>query len=448
MQYPVNRLVVVDAYRGIVMALLLPDLNGGFSVYALSAQLGATPIGSVLKRELAHAPWTGCTLWDLINPSFFFLIGIAMPLSLTARLQRGDSRAQIFVHVLLRAAILFVLAMMLRIPVRTRFDELAPLALLMAGLPLAASLTRRFGIESPHTHRQVELAWVLSLLSAALVWLYINGDTIGNYNFGQVFSQIALASVFAFALVGRPRTVQVGVALSILAGYWLLFALYPLPAPDFDRTLVGVYPGDEIFGGFFAHWNKNTNVAQAFDVWFLNLLPRSEAFVFDRHGVQTLNFIPSIVTMICGVMAGELMRSGKPKLQIRNTLLAAGTITLLAGLLAGITVCPIVKSIWTPSWTLFSGGICMLILAALYQLCEVREIRSWTAPFVIFGTNAILLYTLAEYHRWHLALLPQKLTGVDFFSGAYGPVLQALTVGALLWLIAFALRRAGIFFKI
>jgi predicted acyltransferase len=147
-------------------------------------------------------------------------------------------------------------------------------------------------------------------------------------------------------------------------------------------------------------------------------------------------------------MAGELMRSGQPKRQIRNTLLAAGTVSLLAGLLAGATVCPIVKSIWTPSWVLFSGGICLLILTALYQLCEVREIRAWATPFVIVGSNAILLYTLAAYHRWRFALLPQKLTGVDFYTGDYGPVYEALVVGALLWLVAFALRRAGIFFKI
>lgn len=448
MQSPANRLVVVDAYRGIVMALLLPDIEGGFSVYQLSEPLRSSPMGAFFSKEFAHAPWTGCTLWDLIMPSFLFLVGIAMPLSLTSRLQRGDSRGQIFTHVVLRAAILFVLALMLRVPAATPFHELAPLALLLAGLPLSESLARRFGIESPHTRRQVELGWGFSLLIAAIVWLYINWDTIGNYHFGHVFSQIALASVFAFALVGQPRKVQIAACAAILVAYWLLFALYPLPAPGFDRALVGVHPGDEVFGGFFAHWNKNTNAGAAFDVWLLNRLPRPEAFVFDRNGVQTLNFIPSIVTIVFGVMAGELLRSGKPKTQVRNTLLAVGAMGILGGLLLGITICPIVKSVWTPSWTLFSGGICALILAALYELCEVRGIRWWAGFFVIFGSNAILLYTLAAYHRWHLALLPQKLTGIDFYSGAYGPVWQALVVGLLLWLIAFVLRRAGIFFKI
>ena len=63
--------------------------------------------------------------------------------------------------------------------------------------------------------------------------------------------------------------------------------------------------------GFFAHWNKNTNVAAAFDRWFLNLFPRAsnDPFLFNPGGYATLNFIPSIATMIFGVLAGELLRS-------------------------------------------------------------------------------------------------------------------------------------------
>ena len=65
--------------------------------------------------------------------------------------------------------------------------------------------------------------------------------------------------------------------------------------------------------GFFAHWNKNANVAAAFDRWFLNLFPHpaDHPFVFNEGGYATLNFIPSIATMIFGVLAGELLRSSR-----------------------------------------------------------------------------------------------------------------------------------------
>ena len=63
--------------------------------------------------------------------------------------------------------------------------------------------------------------------------------------------------------------------------------------------------------GFFAHWNKNANVAAAFDRWFLNLFPHpaDHPFVFNEGGYATLNFVPSIATMLFGVLAGELLRS-------------------------------------------------------------------------------------------------------------------------------------------
>ena len=67
--------------------------------------------------------------------------------------------------------------------------------------------------------------------------------------------------------------------------------------------------------GAFAHWNKNANVAADFDRWLLNLFPgpSNEAFRFNPGGYATLNFIPSIATMIFGVLAGELllMKSGR-----------------------------------------------------------------------------------------------------------------------------------------
>ena len=104
--------------------------------------------------------------------------------------------------------------------------------------------------------------------------------------------------------------VQAIAAVVILVGYWLAFALYPLPAENFDYAAVGV-PADWPYhlNGFAAHWDKNVHAAAAFDHWFLNLFPRPEPFVFDKEGYSTFNFIPSLATMIFGLMAGELLRS-------------------------------------------------------------------------------------------------------------------------------------------
>ena len=81
----------------------------------------------------------------------------------------------------------------------------------------------------------------------------------------------------------------------------------PLPGSGFNWQSVGV-PADwpHFFSGFAAHWNKNANLGKAFDVWFLNLFPRAQPFVFNDGGYLTLSFIPTLGTMILGLIAGQL----------------------------------------------------------------------------------------------------------------------------------------------
>jgi predicted acyltransferase len=146
-------------------------------------------------------------------------------------------------------------------------------------------------------------------------------------------------------------------------------------------------------------------------------------------------------------MAGELLLSGRAKTRIGNTLLLAGAGVLVAGLIAGQWFCPIVKSIWTPSWVLFSSGITILVLGALYLVCDVRGWRAWAFPFVVLGTNSILLYTLA-YYKWRFVSIPGKLSGVDMFAGIYAPVLESVVLVAMLWTISYVLHRARIFVKL
>ena len=64
------------------------------------------------------------------------------------------------------------------------------------------------------------------------------------------------------------------------------------------------------YTGFAAHWNKNTNLGLAFDQWFMNLFPRQKAFVANGGGYLTLSFIPTLGTMILGLIAGRWLRGG------------------------------------------------------------------------------------------------------------------------------------------
>ena len=128
-------------------------------------------------------------------------------------------------------------------------------------------------------------------------------------------------------------SVQLAAAIAILVADWLLFALYPLPGPGYPHGLYGANEPSLLMRGLFAHWNKNANVAADFDRWFLNLFPRpsDQPFRYNPGGYATLNFIPSIATMIFGVLAGELLMSRPGKISKPRILLFAGVVLWMLG---------------------------------------------------------------------------------------------------------------------
>jgi predicted acyltransferase len=247
----------------------------------------------------------------------------------------------------------------------------------------------------------------------------------------------------------RDQFVALGL---ILAGYWVAFALYPAP-PDFDYTKVGVPAGwPHLMSGFEAHWNKNSNLAWAFDTWFLNLFPRPKPFEFNGGGYATLSFIPTLGTMILGLIAGETLRSSRAPWAKVRWLAIAGVAGLLSGLLLGwLGICPVVKRIWTPSWTLFSGGWCLLILAGLYVVTDIKGWKSWVFPIVVIGMNSIAIYCMTWlFEGFFLTTLKVHLGQEAFkiFGAAYEPFLQGAAVLILFWLVLYWMYRRRLFLRI
>ena len=180
----------------------------------------------------------------------------------------------------------------------------------------------------------------------------------------------------------------------MLVGYWLAFVLYPLPPVGFDTALVGV-PADwpHHLQGFAAHWDKNTNLAHRADQWFLNLFPRESPFVFNRGGYPTLNFVPSLATMIFGLIAGGLLRGAASRRDKLRALVVYGAAGIALGAVLHFAgICPLVKRIWTPSWAIFSAGWAALFLALFYWMVDVRGWRRWSFPFLVVGVNSIAMY--------------------------------------------------------
>ena len=388
---PAVRNVAVDAYRGFVMLLMMAEV---LQFSRISEAFPASWFWKILAFNQTHAEWAGCSLHDLIQPGFSFLVGVAMPYSIASRLAKGATFGKLFAHAAWRSLLLIALGIFLR------------------------------STSSPQT----------------------------NFTFEDTLTQIGLGYVFLFLLGFRSPRWQWTTLAVILVGYWLAWALYPAPGPGFNWLAAGVPPDwAHHYTGFAAHWNKNSNLGQAFDLWFLNLFPRPKPFAYNEGGYLTLSFIPTLGTMILGLVAGRWLRAAAPRIPMKRFLLA-GVIGIAAGLLLHVTgICPVVKRIWTPSWTLFSGGACFLFLAGFSWIIEVKGWKKWSFPLVVIGMNSIAAYLIAHLFENFIVDSFHINLGQHVFQ-IFGTALEPLTQGAavlfMYWLILFWMYRKKLFLKI
>jgi len=192
----------------------------------------------------------------------------------------------------------------------------------------------------------------------------------------------------------------------------------------------------------------------------LDLFHRAKPYVSNPGGYLTLSFIPTLGTMILGLIAGTWLKSTRSSGQKLALLFAAGLILMLLGLNVHLYgFCPIVKRIWTPSWTLFSGGACFLLLSGFYLLTDAPRWRAWTLPLLVIGMNSIAAYCIAHlFHEFISSALDTHL-GKDFFvhvgkelfaqTGAvYAPLLHGAAVLLIYWIILLWMYRRRIFLRI
>jgi len=386
------RLGSIDAYRGLVMLLMLAEV---LRFCTVSQALPESGFWAFLCFHQSHIEWVGCSLHDLIQPSFCFLVGVALPFSIASRVTQGES----------------------------------------------------FSRMSGHT------AWRAFLLIILGIWLRSIGNSHTNFTFEDTLSQIGLGYLFLFLLGFRSMKFQWSALGVILVGYWLAFALYPLPGPDFDWKLAGV-TADWAHNatGFAAHWNKNTNLAWAFDTWFMNLFPRERAFTRNGGGYSTLSFIPTLGTMILGLIAGGWLKAELYSAAKLKRFLIAGVIGLAAGWLLNATgICPNVKKLWTPSWVLFSGGWCFLFLALLYALIDIGKFNRWAFPLEVIGANSIFAYCASWLFFRFIRNSLNTHFGEDFFrlfGDPYRSLFHGACLLAILWLLLLWLYRKKIFIRI
>lgn len=303
---------------------------------------------SAVYAQLEHSAWHGCTIADLVFPSFLFVVGITTTISLASMRDRDD--AAVLARICRRAAILFVVG------------------LLLNWFPF---------------YQSGDVSWaghdgLLGRLLARLLLLRIPG----------VMQRIAIAYLAAAVLARRASSrTLVATTVVLLIGYWMLLTVVPVPGEGVRGSAVLGQPSRTIV----AHADR-----ALFDWtrWGLGNHLWDAARTWDPEGA--LSALPAIATVLLGVLCGRwTMADQRRRIQ---TLVITGVVAIGVGWSWGLLF-PLNKSLWTSSYVLFTAGIAAVVLGALSLIVDQATVPRWAQPLIIFGENPLIAYAGSEITR-------------------------------------------------
>jgi predicted acyltransferase len=341
---------------------------------------------SAVYPPLLHADWHGWTYTDTIFPFFLFVVGAAIPFSFGRRASEGADRNDLLRHTARRALWIVAIGLALNL--------------------LSFLLFQREHLRIPGVLQRIGLCF----LAAAAIWLF-----------------------------GGTRAAAIGAVL-LLAGYWALMALVPVPGFG-----VGRY---DLQGNLAAYVDR---IVLGAHTWKPG---------WDPEG--PLSTLPAIATTLLGVLAGSRLRSESSGEQKVRALIFWGWAAALAGLAWGL-VFPINKNLWTSSYALFMSGLATACLAVCYWAIDIRSWRRAITPFLWLGRNAIGAFVASTVVT--IVLIAIKVPGPEgkprsLWSTIYRAVFDRFAdprLGSLLfalaylgvWLLIFrALDRRRLYWKI
>ncbi|HEV2855661.1 MAG TPA: DUF5009 domain-containing protein [Thermoanaerobaculia bacterium] len=329
----------------------------------------------------------------------------------------------------------------------TPTDLIFPFFLFAVGvaIPLAfAGRLQRSGGDLGPLHRQIaRRAVILFGLGLFLSWFPFYTVDWSAARIPGVLQRIAvvyLVAALAWLHLG-PRS-RALLALVLLAGYWVAMFFVPVP---------GHGAGDLSPEGNLEAWIDHAVLGS--HTW------RKAPGPGDPEGI--LSTAPAIATALTGLFAGDFLRSSRTQREKLRSLLLWGAAATAAGLVLDPWF-PINKNLWTSTYVLFTAGVALLLLAAIYSAIDMKGRGGWAWPFSIFGTNAIfaffgstLMAKIAIVTRWQegseTISLQQWLYRHLFASWLPDYVASlawALMFVALWWGLTALLYRRRIFMKI
>ena len=314
------------------------------------------------------------------------------------------------------------------------WDIIMPLFLFLSGVTIPFSLAQYKNGELRPGRR-----FYLKLLKRFCMLVFLGWIVQGNlllfdwkmfHPYANTLQTIAVGYVVAALLFVHLKTkCQVVVGIIMFAAYWIAFACTGMNldpqeniAMLIDKAVLGSHR-DGIIWAADGAWSFKPAYQYT---WILS----------------SFNFA---VTVLLGCFAGQILRAEKIVTAKRALVLAAvGASLVVAGLLID-PLFPIIKKIWSSSFTLFSGGLCFLLIALTYYIVDVKGWRKGLAWLKIYGMNAILAYCVGQVLKF-TSVSASLLVG--FESTAIYPILMALFNALILFALLCVLYRNKIFLKV
>ncbi|MEL7036918.1 MAG: DUF5009 domain-containing protein [Cyanobacteria bacterium J06592_8] len=264
----------------------------------------------------------------------------------------------------------------------TPTDLVFPFFMFIIGVAMAFSISK-YTLER-NSEKSIPAKIYLRILRRCLILFFLglllNGYPnydLANLRIMGVLQRISLAyGCAAIAILHLSRKQIWGLSILILVGYAIAMQLIPIP--------------DYGVGNLTAEGNT----AAYFDRLLLGENHLLRGGKFDPEGV--LSTLPAIVTVLVGYLSGDWLKKQPINSITSFNLVVMGLCNIIIGHFWGL-IFPINKPLWTSSYVLVTAGWALILLAACYEIIEVRQKRQWGFPFEVMGLNPIFLFVASGF---------------------------------------------------
>jgi len=260
----------------------------------------------------------------------------------------------------------------------TPTDLIFPFFLFIVGVAIVFAFSKRLTLGQ--TKKDLYLKIIRRTLILFGLGLFLNGFPFFNLStirIPGVLQRIAITYFFASIIyLNFDIKVIYCITFGILAVYWIIMKTIPVPGYG-----AGVL---EPVGNLC--WYIDSHIFRG-HTW-----AGAPAPGFDPEGL--LSTLPAISSVLFGILTGNYIKRKINEYEKVSSLFVWGFFAVIGGYIVSIWF-PINKNLWTSSYVLLTTGMALIFLATCYWLIDIKGYKKWSVPFLIYGSNAITVYTLS-----------------------------------------------------